>query len=61
MPSVIPSKRFNKYNPIDGTLTGTFTPGLSGTEGNVNEGTLHILQTSRLELHHQTQSMSYSG
>ena len=33
--------------PIDGTLTGTFYQGLSGSENNGNERAPHILQNSR--------------
>ena len=30
------------FCPIDGTLTGTSTPGQSGLESNGNKGVLHI-------------------
>ena len=33
--------------PIDGTLTGTTTPGQSGPGSNGDEGVLHIPQTSK--------------
>ena len=42
------SKRLNSsIYPIDGILTGTTSPGLSGTGSNSNEGVLHIPQISR--------------
>ena len=39
--------------PINGTLTGTTTPGQSEPESNGNEGVLHIPQTLEMEPHHQ--------
>ena len=40
-------KHFVSIYPIDGTLTGTTTPGQSGPGSNGGEWVLHILQTSR--------------
>ena len=39
--------------PIDGTLTSTTTPGLSGPGSNGDELGLLIPQTAKMELHHQ--------
>ena len=45
----------SSFKLIDGTLTGTTTPGPSELEYNSNEGVHHIPQTPRLEPHHQMQ------
>ena len=37
--------------PIDGMLTGTITPGQSGTRCNGNEGVLYIPQSSLSDAH----------
>ena len=37
----------SSFLPIDGTLTGTTTPGQSGVWSNCNEGVLHIPQSPR--------------
>ena len=36
----------NSVGPIDGTLTGTTTPGQSGPESNKNKGVCHITKGS---------------
>ena len=38
--------------PIDGALTGTTTPGQSGTESNGNKVILYIPQFQGMEPHH---------
>ena len=44
----MPGKRLNiSILPIDVTLTGTTTPGLSGPGSNGNEGVLYITQSPR--------------
>ena len=45
--------------PIDGTLTGTTTPGQSGTGSNGNKRVLHSPQSSRTETRYSL--VSYSG
>ena len=45
----------SSFLSIDETLTGTTTPGQSGPENDSNEGVHNILQTPRLEPHHQMQ------
>ena len=45
--SIVNDKTFLFDPPIDGTLTGTTTPGQSVPEINGNEGVLHIPQSSK--------------
>ena len=53
---IFPSTWSNSsFWPINGILTGTITPGQSGTESNGNKGVLYISQTPRLEPHQQMQ------
>ena len=47
--------------PINGSLTGTTTPGLNRSESNDNEGVLHIPQTSRTEASLSHGLVSYQG
>ena len=46
---------------IDGTLTGTITPGQSGLGSNCNERVLHILQSPRTVPSISDDLMSYVG
>ena len=41
--------------PIDGTLTGTTTPGQGRPKSNGNEGVLHIPKTLGMKFHYQMQ------
>ena len=49
------------YWPIDGTLTGTTTPGQSGPGSNCNEGVFYIPQSSRIGASSSDNLVSYPG
>ena len=51
----------NSTSPIDRTLAGDTTPGLSGSGSNYNEGVLHIPQSSKTGASTSNCLVSYGG